>query len=552
MGNGSSSGPRNPPDVTFEPIRNPSDTLAMEQGCYFDVAKGAHACGFIEQFCRQSKGRWGGQPIALINWERDLVMRIFGWRRPDGTRRFRSVYVEIPKKNGKSTLISALVIYLELDADEGAPEVYLNAVDRQQADIVFEEAARMVEASPQLSQRLRISRYHGTITDPTRYGKIQKNSADAPSKDGVNASAVIFDEIHRFANREVWDIMTYAGISRREPIRIVITTAGEESEGIWYEQREFSEQINAGNIQNTTHLGVIYRALTEADEGGPDDVDDPATWCKANPSMDHTMSIQDFANEFADAKGKGGAELANFLRLRLGIVARSEGKFVDMAAWRDCSEVPRPELGAECWLGFDLASRDDLAALIILSGDDAAGFDVECRFWLPKEIIADLERRHGQPYRMWADMGLITLTAGNVIDQAFIEAEIVAIANSRDVRKIFYDPWQAKRLGEDLLNNHGLPAEQLRQGYPSLSEPTKALRDWIVGRKLRHGGHPILRWHASNAVVRMDPAGNIKLDKERSRKKIDGMAALVNAAAAHLAAPGLGPSVYMTGGILTL
>ena len=170
--------------MTFDPVRNPSDTLAVEQGCYFDEARGARACDFIERFCKQSKGKWGGKPIELIDWERDLVMRMFGWRRVDGTRRFRSVYVEIPKKNGKSTLVSALVIYLQLDDDEGAPEVYLNAVDREQANIVFEEACRMVEASPGLSKRLRISRYHGTITDPAKYGKIQKNSADAPSKDG--------------------------------------------------------------------------------------------------------------------------------------------------------------------------------------------------------------------------------------------------------------------------------------------------------------------------------------------------------------------------------
>jgi phage terminase large subunit-like protein len=540
--------------VTFDPIRNPSDTLALEQGCTFDEARGAQACNFIEKFCKQSKGKWGGKPIVLIDWERDLVMRMFGWRRPDGTRRFRTVYVEVPKKNGKSTLVSALVIFLELSAsiDDKAPEVYLNAVDRQQADIVFEEAARMVEASPSLSARLSISRYHGTITDPKCYGKIQKNSADAPSKDGVNASAVVFDEIHRFENRRVWDILTYAGTSRAEPIRIVITTAGEESEGIWYEQREFSEKINAGEIENTTHLGVIYRALTEADEGGPDDLDDPATWCKANPSMGHTMSIEDFARELEEAKAKGGAELANFFRLRLGIVARAEGKYTDMVAWNECAQAPRPDPDDPCWMGLDLSSRDDLSALVILSGNVSDGFDVECRFWLPRDIIADLERRHGQPYRAWADRGLITLTAGNTIDEDFIEDEIVRLAEERNLQKLLADPWHARHLGESLLNNHGLPVEWIRQGYASISEPTKTLRDWIVGRKLRHGGHPILKWHAGNAVSRQDPAGNIKLDKERSRKKIDGMAALVNAAAGVVVSPEPEPSVYEGRGLLTI
>lgn len=537
--------------MTFDPVRNPSDVLAAEQGCYFDEPAGVRACEFVERFCRQSKGKWAGKPIELLDWQRDLIMRMFGWRRADGTRRFRSVYVEVPKKNGKSTLVSALSLYLAVADGEAAAEIYLNAVDRDQANIVFEEACRMVEASPQLSKRLNISRYHGTITDPRAYGKIQKNSGDVPSKDGVNGSGIIFDEVHRFRNRELWDVFTYAGISRTQPIRIAITTAGEEYEGVWFEQREFSEQVNAGTVENTSHLGVVYRART-AEDGQADDIDDPETWKRVNPSMGQTMSIEDFGNEFAEAKAKGGAELANFLRLRLGIVARAEGKFVDMAAWEDCSGPPAPDPDDPCWMGLDLGAKNDLAALAILTRGPDGLFGVEWRFWLPRDIIADLERQHGQPYRQWADRELIALTPGNTIDEEFIEAEVAALAAERLPVKVLIDPWQAKRLGTDLLNKHGVPVEELRQGWASLSEPTKALRDWIVGRKLRHGGHPIARWHARNAVARQDPAGNIKLDKERSRKKIDGMAALVNAAAGVIASPQPEPSVYETRGLLCL
>lgn len=538
--------------MTFDPIRNPSDTLAQEQGCYFDEAAGLRACEFVERFCRQSKGKWGGKPIVLIGWQRDFLVRLFGWRRPDGKRRFRTVYVELPKKNGKSTLISAITILLELDPDENAPEVYLNAVDREQANIVFEEACRMVEASEALRRRLNISRYHGTITDPGRYGKIQKNSADAPSKDGVNASAVIFDEIHRFKSRELWDVMTYAGISREQPIRIVITTAGEEPEGVWYEQREFSEKVNAGTIQNTTHLGIVFRARTEADEGGPDDLDDPETWKKANPSMGVTMSIEDFRAEFEEAKAKGGAELANFLRLRLGIVVRAEGKFIGAESWDRCGAIPDPDPDDPCWMGLDLSSSDDLTALVILTRDDEELFDVQCRFWLPEGRIVELERLHGQPYRMWADEGLIHLTDGDTIDEAQIEADILDLAADRNLVKLLADPWQCRALATRLLNAHGLPVEFIRQGFGSLSEPTKRVRDWIVGGRLRHGGHPILKWHALNAVEERDPAGNVKLSKKKSRKKIDGMAALVNAAAGVIVSPEAEPSVYESRGILTL
>ena len=535
--------------MTFDPIRNPSDALALEQGCHFDEAAGLRACDFIEKFCRQSKGEWGGRMIVLLEWERDFIMRLFGWKRPDGTRRFRSAYLEVCKKNGKSTLLSALALYLELADDEPAAEVYLNAVARKQADVIFEEAARMVEKSPQLSKRLAISRYNGTITDPVGYGKIQKNSADAPSADGVNASAVFFDEIHRFKNRTLWDVMKYAGAARRQPIRITITTAGEEPEGIWWEEREFSEKINAGVVENTTHLGVVYRARTEADPDGPDDVDDPATWRRANPSLGHTIDEGAFRAELQEAKAKGGAELANFLRLRLGIVVRAEGKFTDMLAWEECSGHPELDPDDPCWMGLDLASHDDLAALAILTGGVSGGFDVEWRFWLPEDLIVELEHKHGMPYRSWAADGLIALTPGNTIDEDFIEEEVLRLAAERNLVKLLADPWGARRLATSLLNAHGLPVEFIRQGFASLSEPTKALRDWIVGRKLRHGGHPIARWHASNAVERRDPAGNVKLDKERSRRKIDGMAALVNAAAGVIVSPEAEPSVYETHGL---
>lgn len=538
--------------MTFDPIRNPSDTLAVEQGCRFDEAAGVRACEFVEKFCRQSKGRWAGQPISLIDWQRDLLMRAFGWRRADGKRRFRTVHVEVPKKNGKSTLLSGVALYLAVADNEDAAEVYLNAVNRKQADIIFEEACRMVEASPALSRRLNISRYNGTIVDPRAYGKIQKNSADAPSADGVNASGIIFDEVHRFPSRKLWEVFDQAGISREQPIRFAITTAGEEAEGIWWEEREFSEKIAAGVVLNTTHLGVVYRARTEGDEGGPDDLDDPEVWKRANPSMGHTMTIEDFELDLKKAREKGGSEWANFRRLRLGIVARSEGKFIALSQWDACRAAPDPDPDEPCWMGLDLSSSDDLTALVILAGNTTDGFDVECRFWLPRDIIVDLENQHGQPYREWADRGFIELTPDRTIDESWIEAEIVKVAAERNLKMLLIDPWHAREIGKRLINVHGLPVEEIRQGFKSLGEPTRKVRDWIVAGKLRHGGHPILRWHASNAVEERDPAGNIKLTKRNPRKKIDGMAALINAAAGVIDSPEFGPSVYETRGLISL
>ena len=529
----------------FDYVQNASDRLAIEQGCYFDEAKGRRPIEFIERFCRQSKGRWAGKALKLLDWQRSFIMRFFGWRAPNGLRRFRTAYLEVGKKNGKSTMISALVIYLALADNEGAPEVYLNAVDREQASIVFDEAARMVERSPYFSARLEVTKSKKRIIDPIGHGKIQANSADAPSKDGVNASAVVFDEIHRFKSRELWDVMQYAGVSREQPLRIVITTAGEEEEGPWFEQREYSEKVNDGVIPDITHLGVIYRALPE------DDLDDPATWRKANPSLGVTINEDDFRNELAKARNTP-AELGNFLRLRLNIVARSEGKFIELSDWDACAGWDQPPIDVPLYLGLDLSDRNDLTALVGIWGDFENGFVVGSRFWLPRENIAKLERQHQVPYRMWADQEHIVLTDGNTIDYEFVKAQILEIASKHKLIKLMTDPYNAKKLAEDLLNQHGLPVEYLRQGYLSLSDPTKTLHELIMARKIRHGGHPILRWHASNAVARRDPAGNIKLDKEKSRKKIDGMAALVNAVAGAISDPGEPACVYDTPGSLLL
>ena len=294
-----------------------------------------------------------------------------------------------------------------------------------------------------------------------------------------------------------------------------------------------------------THLGVIYRALPA------DDLDDPATWRKANPSLGVTINEEDFKKDLAKARNNP-AELGNFLRLRLNIVARSEGKFIELSHWDACDGWIEPDLADPCYVGLDLSSRNDLTALLAITGSFETGFVVQPRFWLPGDNIAELERRHQVPYRVWAADGFIHLTDGNTIDYEFVEHEIVRLASERNVVKLFSDPYNAKKLAESLLNKHGLPVEYIRQGYLSLSDLTKTLRELIVGRKLHHGGNPILRWHASNAVARQDAAGNMKLDKEKSRRKIDGMAALVNAVAAAIAQPAEPESVYEKRGILML
>lgn len=528
-------------------IRGEVDRLAIREGCYFDEDAGALVCDFIETFCCQSQGRWEGQPIVLLDWQRDWLMRLFGWMRPNGLRRYSRCYVEVAKKNGKSTILSALVLYLLLADGEGAPAVFLNACDKEQAGIIFREAARMVRFSPELASRLHIveSKSDKRIEHPEGNGSIIANSSVAGSKDGLNPSATIFDELHRQPNRKLWEVFEFASVARDQPLLISITTAGESTEGPWYEQREYSEKVNSGEVLDTRHLGIVYRALPD------DDLDDPETWRKANPSLGATIDPEGFGRELAEAR-TDLVKWANFLRLRLNIIQSSDAKYFAPGLWDACNAPAIVKPRQPIWAGLDLSSSDDLSALVWITGDDSDGYDVGAKFYLPEDGIDDLAAMHGQPYRAWEAAGLITLTDGEAIDYSFIRRDVNDLADEFDLRGVWADPQFAGMLLTLLEDEDGLTCHRQRQGFISANMPTRELHRMVKTRRLRHGGHPILRWMAGNAIAVLDAHDLMKLDKRKSRLKIDGMAALVNAVAGLTEGGGAGGSVYKTRGLKVL
>ena len=535
-------------------IRNPSDELAIEQGCYFDESAGLRVIAFIERFCRQSKGRWAGQTLKLLPWQKDFLMRLFGWKLPSGLRRYRRSYVEVAKKNGKSTLLSGLVLALMLIDGEGAPEIYLNACDRAQASMIFDESARMVRSSPDLIKRLTVLESKSRIVWKDGNGVIRANSADAPNKDGLNPSTIVFDELHRQPDRALWEVFEYAAAARLQPLTLSITTAGEDSEGVWHEQRVYSEQVNAGLIQDITHLGVVYRALET------DDIDDPRTWLKANPSLGETISFEDFNRELTEAK-QFPAKLANFKRLRLNIIARESAYLFTHEQWAACGpEDGKPRKfdfaamrGKPCYLGFDLSSTTDLTAIVAIWGDFESGFDLYPWFYLPEENIVQLENRDGQRYQALAKEGYITLTPGPVVDYAFLRREFNLLNLDHKIVKILGDPHMAVQLITELVEGDGLPVEAIRQGFISLNAPTKELQRLVIAKKLRHHNHPLLKWMAMNAITECDAAGNLKISKKKTRLKIDGIAATINALAGAISdTESSQESVYETRGFFIL
>ena len=520
-------------------LRNPSDALGVREGCTFDTTKGQHACDFIENFCRQSKGRWAGQPLKLLDWQRDFLMRLYGWRRADGRRRFKKFYIEVAKKNGKTTLLSALHLY-ELIAGDDGPECYNNACDRDQASMLFDESARMVRSSPDLSKRLEVIDSRKTIVFPQRNGRMRANSSESGSKDGLNPSFTTFDELHRQPNRDLWDVFEYAGVARLESLLGAITTAGDEEEGIWFELREYAEKVNAGTIEDSTFLGIVYRA------DPADDLDDPATWRKANPSLGVMIDEEDFRRELTEAK-EVPVKLNNFKRLRLNIVARAAAKFFSMEKWKACA-APRVLTLAdfrdgETFLGLDLADRNDLAAMAILTRKGHR-FRLRVRFWCPSGNLLALERQTRMPYRLWAEKGFLTATEGEVIDYGFIRREIKEAASELKVVKLLADPYAATKLLIELRDEDGLPVGEIRQGFLSLSEPTKEFRALMDGGFIEHDDNPVMNWCVSNAIGTEDETKNVKLSKKKSRQKIDGAAAAINALAAATSSEQPKMSVY--------
>jgi phage terminase large subunit-like protein len=465
-------------------------------------------------------------------------MRLFGWKLPNGLRRFRRSYLEVGKKNGKSTIISGVGIYLLLADGEGSPEIYLNACDKDQASIVFEEQRRMVESSPELKSRLTVqnSANNKRIIHPEGNGVIIANSSVAASKDGLNSSGTLFDELHRMPDHQLWDVFEYAGAAREQPLRLSITTAGEDESGVWFEERDYAEKVNAGTIPDTSFLGVVYRADPK------DDLSDPATWRKANPSLGVTIDEDEFAREFKEAL-QTPRKMGLFKRLKLCIISKEDLVFITPEDWSTCSASPAEASKRSllpCYAGGDLSKSIDLTALVALWGDEDLGYDLQAWFWMPGENVKLLEQRDRVPYRLWISQGWIKETPGNIVDYGFIRRTINDLAVQNDLRKLLLDPYNATDLAIKLKEEDGLEVDFLRQGFLSLSAPTKQLERLVKGRKLRHGNNPVLRWMAGNAIAVTDAADNVKLDKKRSRKKIDGMAALVNAIAAALADPSQG------------
>lgn len=544
-----------------------------KRGLVWDGDAARHAIAFFGHL-RHSTGEWAGDPFALQDWQAFVVGSLYGWKRKSrsgqpGLRRFRTAYVEVARKNGKSVLLAGTALYALIADGEPGAHVYSAATTRDQARIVFGEAVRMVEASAALTSR--VTRTVNNLAVLSTSSWFRPLSADATKMDGLNIHFAAVDEVHEHPGPEIIQKLNTATGSRRQPLIFEITTAGYDRHSVCRQHHEFSLKALEGTVPYES-ADSWFAYIATIDEG--DDWTDAKVWAKANPSLGVTVKIDDLKRQIDEAKEMPAQQNA-IRRLRLNEWTEQVTRWLDMAVWEegglpnetdwrivkhDLEELEAKLIGRECYGGLDLARVNDLSAFVLLFpptmdddlGDLSDKWIVLCRFWIPEDDILRRARRDRVPYDVWRDQGFLTATPGNATDFTFIEAAILDLAARFDMRELSYDRTFAGEIVQH-LQEEGLNLVQFGQGFLSMAAPTAELERLSVSRSLWHGGHPVLSWNASNVTVRHDPAGNIKPDKERSTERIDGIVAICNALGRALMRDvNAGRSVYRERGALVL
>jgi len=488
-----------------------------EHGLHFDSEQAERVIAFFP-LLKHSKGEWAGQSFILEPWEAFIIGSLFGWKRADGTRRFRTAYVSVARKNGKSTLTAGIGNYMAFFDDEQGAEVYCAAMKREQAKIVWSEAARMVKRTPALNRR--IKSFVGNLHVEAAAQKFEPLGADADNMDGLNVHCAIIDELHAHKTRNVLDVLTTATGARRQPLVFIITTAGFDRNSVCWEQHDYSVKVLEGIIPDDT----FFCFVAGIDEG--DDWRDEAVWPKANPNLGVSVKAEDLRTKCQRAIEVPGQQNA-FRRLHLNEWTEQADRWLDMATWDENGHPFDPMLlkGHECYAGLDLSSTADLTALELWFPDEQKAL---CYFWVPEEGIRQRAERDRVPYDVWTRQGYIEATEGNVVDYDIIRVRTNELKELYNIKELAIDRWNSTQLQIQLAGD-GFAVVPFGQGFASMTAPTKEMERLILERGLNHGGNPVLRWMASNVAVVQDAAGNLKIDKAKSTEKVDGMVALAMA-----------------------
>lgn len=524
----------------------------------FDAWHAADVCDFIEKL-PHVEGVWDEKTIRLEPPQIFILTTIFGWRRVvDGGRRFSSVYIEMARKGAKSTLTAGVALYCLCCEGEPGPQIVVGATTGEQAGKVFQPARRMIERTPDLREAFGLQAFVRSISCEQNGGYIQPINAKGSTQDGWNPHMGILDELHAHKSRALFDVIKSAFGARKNPLMWVITTAGFDTNGVCYEQRSYVAKVLEGSLEAEHYFGIIY-TLDETD-----DAFDPSVWVKANPMLGVTPTLASMQSEAADAKASPADE-GNFKTKRLNVWMNAASAWLNAAQWRACGD---PTLswadfeGLDCWIGGDLADKDDITALVLAAYDSQDRLLLKPMFWLPEAVLRQPQHAQGRgpaPYRLWVDQGALQLTPGDWVDHNAVEDVVREWCDRYSVRRITFDQFaaaqaMASRLNEDLGSGEDPLAQILHKKASSVTDPARELETRVKALRLRHDSNPVMNWMASNVVVSRRRDETILPIKESpmSPNKIDGIDAAINAIEPAVLGRGDQGSVYETRGILML
>jgi len=547
---------------------------------YFDAGIAQNACDFFPTLLAHHMGEFAGLPFELLEYQAKLLTRpIFGWKQAiDGLRRFRKVFAFLPKGAGKSPWGSGTALYLTIMDDEAAAEVYAVAADKNQARVVHTNAKIMVEESPDLLEEcevLKDSIYHAASRS-----MLQVLSSDAATKHGFRPHAVIFDEMHAQRNRDLYEALKKSMVKRRQPLMVIITHAGDDDEGICYEEYEYAKGVLAGSVIDPTCLPVIFEMTPD------DDWTDPVVWRRVNPGHGITVKTAGIAIECAEAQAEP-RKLNDFLRYHGNRWVNQAVAWIPIDWWDACNEpLPSDEELAQlaCAVGIDSSQKIDLASTVavfrqpiagkateleLVNRDDETGEEVKRTvslnyriilvpmFWLPEETLKERVRVDRVPYDQWRAEKMIEATEGFIIDADAIVKYTAKTLPKRFPKikeaQIGYDPAFATEIGRELRDTHGMLSVEVLQNYKYMTEACQVFEALVRAGRVVHGGHRVLRWNVENVAIKRDDAGRIRPVKpKKNTKRIDGVVASLMGLRSLIATPEPAPSVYLDRGVRSL
>jgi len=489
-----------------------------------------------------------GQPFLLEQWQKEYIGQLFGTMNDNGQRQYRTSYVQIPRKNGKSNLLAAVALAMLFVEKEAGAEIYCCASSRDQANAIFDVCKQMVRNKAVLTNGCKVFRNSIVLNGTNSF--LKAVASDAGVLHGANASCVLYDEVHTAKTDELWNVMATSMGARSQPLMFGISTAGLfDPNSICYKLYDYGKKVREGVIQDDTFLPLIYEADPE------DDIHDPDVWKKANPNFGVSIKPEYFEKMSQEAKSMTSTEVA-FRQLHLNQWVNSLASWITDSEWMDSAGmIPWNQLkGRDCYAGLDLAATEDVTAFVMVFPWDDGSIKVVPKLFVSQAAVDRRHKQTGGSYASFVSNGELIVTDGNSTDYDVIQRVILECAESYNVKSVAYDRWNSNSLVQQLTDK-GIEMDPFGQGFISMTAPIKNAEILIKKKLLHHGGHGMLRWMAANVVTKKDDAENVKFSKSKAGDKIDGVIAMIMALGEMITSEGkdmTGSSTYESQGIRML